>query len=262
MAMSEEKLRTLGPKEAMLILGLLADGQVQISRQDATLRMKTSLGSADQILRRLVAKGWLSKAGSGLYLAQPAELGSHAMPDGEAYAMLAASEPDAVVAYGTAASLWQLTTQLRHDIIAVSPKRSWNRDLGPATLRRIHRTAEAIGSDVVVRSVRGQKVRVFSLERTALDCLSRPDLCGGADESREILAAAVRRWDWAKARSLLESGFSVATRQRLGHSIDSMGLPVPEEFRTWLATSIPTGARLYLSPNRVGRYDSRWKVIA
>src|SRR5450830_358514 len=108
MVMSEEKLRTLGPKEAVLVLGLLADGQAQVARREAAARMGTTLGSADQILRRLVAKGWLSKAGNGLYLVQPAELGSHAMPDGEAYAMLSASEPDAVVAYGTAASLWQL----------------------------------------------------------------------------------------------------------------------------------------------------------
>lgn len=51
--------------------------------------------------------------------------------------------------------------------------------------------------------VRIQKVRVFDLEKTALDCLSRPTPCGGVNRAREILAAGACRWDWGNARSRL-----------------------------------------------------------
>ena len=45
-------------------------------------------------------------------------------------------------------------------------------------------------------------------------------------------------------------------------ALDAAKARVPDEFRTWLAGSIPAGARAYLVPGRKGRYDKTWKVIA
>lgn len=258
--MNTEKLRTLGPKEASLILGLIENGEMVISRQEAATRMETSIGSADQILRRLVSKGWLAKAGKGSYLVEPPELGAYPLPEGEAYALLEVSEPEAVVAYGSAAALWSLTTQLRHTIIAVAPKRPWSRQIGPATLRRLR--GETPKEDIAEKNVRGHKVRLFSIEKTAIDCLRRPELCGGEDEARQILLAASRKWDWGALRSLLERIGQTATNQRVGHTLDALGAKMPQDFRTWLTGTIPARSRAYLTPGGKGRYDRVWRVIA
>lgn len=258
--MDKQKLRTLGPKEAILILGLIERGQESVTRGEACNLMSTTLGSADQILRRLASKGWLSRAGKGVYLLQPAEVGSHPLPEKEAFALLEASEPDAVVAYGSAAGLWSLTTQLSHTIIAVAPMRPWAREIGPMTLRRLR--GEATGEDVVVRNVRGCRVRLSSIERTAIDCLSRPDLCGGMDEARQILLVASRKWDWEKLRSVLERKGQTALNQRLGHTLDSLGVKMPRAFREWLSGTIPARSRAYLVAGRKGLYDKVWRVIA
>ena len=260
--MNIPELRTLGGHGARLILDALAIGETTINRQSAASRLGSSLGSTDQTLRRLVRSGWLSRAGKGIYLIQPAELGSEATPDGEAYSRLAVSEPEAVVGYGTAAFLWNLTTQLRHEIIAVSPKRSWTRELGPVTLRRIQQPVHEISVEVVEKNVRGCRVRLFSIERTTLDCLHRPDLCGGMDEVAQIVRAASRKWDWAKVTKLLAASYDTVTRQRLGYFLDRSSNQIPEAFRAWLIESIPKSARAYLEPGRRGRYDKIWKVIA
>lgn len=260
--MDFEKLRTLGPKEATLILGMFEDGETTISRQDAARKMDTTIGSADQALRRLVSKGWLARAGKGVYLVQPAELGDRPVPEGEAYALLNATEPDAIVAYGTAAALWGLTTQLRHEITAVSARRPWVRELGPVKLRRLHCSDPDLGSnDIVEKNIRGHLVRLFGVERTAIQCIERPDLCGGEDEARDILTAASRKWDWGKLKGVLECSGKITTRQRVGHLLDARAA-MPPWFRDWLLGSIPSGSRVYLVPGKKGKFDKVWQVIA
>lgn len=258
--MNIDKIRTLGPKEATLILGMLEGGETAISRREASSRMETTIGSADQILRRLVSKGWLARAGKGVYLIEPPELGSRPLPEGEAYALLEASEPEAVVAYGSAAALWGLTTQLRHEILAVSSKRAWSRPLGLAILRRVRGNIPE--RDIAELIVRGHRVRLCSMERTAIDCLRRPGLCGGEDDARQILLAASRKWDWASVRGILEGIGQTSLNQRLGHTLDAIGTTMPRDFRCWLSGTIPSRSRAYLVPGRGGRYDKVWRVIA
>lgn len=258
--MDKQRLRTLGPKEAALILGLIERGDDSVTRREACDLMETTPGSTDQILRRLAAKGWLTRAGKGIYLLQPAEIGCQAQPEGEVFALLEVSEPDAMVAYGSAAALWGLTSQLRHTIFAVAPRRPWTRMIGPATLHRLRGNMPR--EDTAEKNVRGCKVRLSHIERTAIDCLRRPDLCGGEEEAHQILLAASRKWDWKTLRKVLDRIGMTTINQRLGHTLDALGVRMPHDFRVWLIGTIPLRSRAYLVPGRKGRYDKVWHVIA
>lgn len=68
-------------------------------------------------------------------------------------------------------------------------------------------------------------------EKTALDCVERPDLAGGVGETAVILANATRRLDWSKANDYLERIGSGALARRVGWLADHVKADVPPAAR-------------------------------
>jgi Transposase DDE domain len=64
--------------------------------------------------------------------------------------------------------------------------------------------------------VLGHKVMISDREKTAIDCIERPDLAGGLGEAATIFATASRRFDWMKAAIYLERIDSGARARRFG----------------------------------------------
>jgi len=127
---------------------------------------------------------------------------------------------------------------------------------------RFINASEVFGTSPAVRQ--GISVTVTDRERTFLDCIRRPELAGGLDESLRslgtfhtidtvVLGQYLGRFD---ERSLIQ-------RTGVILSLLKEDLRVPEEFLAGLRTGV--GKKVYyLTPGMgkgVGRLDKEWNVI-
>jgi len=107
---------------------------------------------------------------------------------------------------------------------------------------------------------------VSNLERTLLDCLSRPELSGGIAGVAEILALAKPRLDWKRFGSYLDRFGNRSLVQRAGFLAER----VRPSFRppeSWVRLRLPRRNEPYVplgppsSYGRRGDRDPRWHII-
>src|SRR5260370_40746212 len=81
--------------------------------------------------------------------------------------------------------------------------------------------------------VLGYKLMMSDREKTVIDCIDRPELCGGEGEAAYILATASRRIEWQKALGYLEQIGSQTLMPRFGWPFDHAraDTPAPERAR-------------------------------
>ncbi|MGH2459004.1 MAG: type IV toxin-antitoxin system AbiEi family antitoxin domain-containing protein, partial [Chloroflexota bacterium] len=107
---------------------------------------------------------------------------------------------------------------------------------------------------------RGYPVRVTTLERALLDCLQRPELCGGVENSLRA---------WVRARDLLDFDRMIdyidrldiaILRQRTGFVLEELGLSHPI-LGTWRQSAHRGGSsRLVGSAPYSATYSDRWNL--
>ena len=256
--------RSLSSTESRLVLGLTEEGRRELTRRDAIERFELSAKTADDILKNLVRKGWLARAGHGKYLLIPPEWG--ATPTGESNVLALASQltSDGYIAFSTAAAHWGLTTQLRNVIWVVTRTHARNRRINDSEVRFARLPIKAMFAIERV-DVYGYPVPMSDREKTVLDCIAYPDRAGGIAEASAILAKAARRWQWEKAIDYLERLGNTALIQKVGYLCDAAHLALPDSLRSRLRKRFKPSSRTYLVPRKRGagesRYDREWGVV-
>jgi predicted transcriptional regulator of viral defense system len=117
--------------------------------------------------------------------------------------------------------------------------------------------------------VLGYKVMISDREKTAIDCIDRPELSGGVSEAAVILGTASRRFDWTKAADYLERIGSGALVRRFGWLVDHANSDISPVIRdrllqlaarsrkTWFG---PDPARARTVQGAIG-YDETWRLF-
>lgn len=116
-----------------------------------------------------------------------------------------------------------------------------------------------------VYDVYGRSVCISTPEKTLIDCIDRPDLCGGITELTRIVYGARREIEAAKLIQTALAMKSTASLQRLGFLLDLVDWPLPAAERTRLRASIPQSRRITFGRARrqagdIG-YVADWGVI-
>ena len=256
--------RSLSSTESRLVLGLSEEGRRELTRRDAIERFALSAKSADDILRSLVRKGWLARAGRGKYLLIPPEWGATPLGESNTLALASQLTPDGYIAFSTAAAHWGLTTQLRSVIWVVTRKHARNRHINDSEVRFVRLPLKAMFAIGRVE-VYGYPVPMSDREKTVLDCIAFPDRAGGIAEASAILAKAARRWQWEKAVDYLERLGNTALIQKFGYLCSAAHLTLPDSLRARLRTRLKPSSRTYLVPRARGtsepHYDREWGVV-
>jgi len=265
---TQANYRSLSSTESRLVLGLTEEGRRELTRRDAIKRFELSAKTADDILKNLVRKGWLARAGHGKYLLIPPEWG--ATPTGESNVLALASQltSDGYIAFSTAAAHWGLTTQLRSVIWVVTRTHARNRRINDSEVRFARLPIKAMFAIERV-DVYGYPVPMSDREKTVLDCIAYPDRAGGIAEASAILAKAARRWQWEKAIDYLERLGNTALIQKVGYLCTAAQLAMPDTLRSRLRKRLKPSSRTYLVPHVRGggeplfksRYDREWGVV-
>lgn len=260
--------RSLSPQESRVVLALTERKQQETTRAEIVELLGGSVKAADHVIESLRRKGWLERATWGQYLLVPPEQGPDALGDSNLLARASRIADPYYIGFGSAAAHYGLTTQHRSVIFVVTPVRARAREVGESRVRIVNVSHKKFfGFESV--DVLGYKVMISDREKTAIDCIDRPDLSGGVGEAATIFATACRRLDWSKAADDLERIQSGALARRFGWLSDHVKSDMPsvvrervfqvakKSRRTWLGND-PT--RTQVVPGAIG-YDETWRLF-
>jgi predicted transcriptional regulator of viral defense system len=256
--------RSLSPQESRVVLALTEQGRREVARPEIVQLLGVSSKAADHVIDSLRRKGWLERASWGKYLVIPPDQGPDALGESNLLALASRIADPYYIGYGTAAAQYGLTTQHRNVIWLVTPVHLRDRRVGQAEVRIVNPVlGKFFGFGVV--DVLGYQVMISDREKTAIDCIDRPELAGGVGEAATILATASRRLDWHKAADYLDRIGSGALVRRFGWLVDHVKADVPADIRERLLRSVSHKNRASLSPKRgvegaIG-YDDTWRLF-
>ena len=228
--MSTSNYRYLSNLDAKLILTLEETGQRIFTRVDAAAILERTPGECTKILTRLQSRGWLERLGNGTYALVPSAYGAELTGEFNIHALASASIPDGYIGWWSAASLHHFTTQVPHVIQMASARR--------------HRPRNIVGNDVIYHAtqakrffgfetieIMGRPVRITNKEKTLVDCVDRPDRCGGPGELCRIVWGASGQFDWEILANYVDLFDSASLVQRLGFILDLVEIEIPNHAR-------------------------------
>ncbi len=256
--------RSLSPQESRVVLAMAEQGRREIGRPEIVRLLGVSPKAADHVIHSLRRKGWLERASWGKYLLIPPDQGPEALGESNLLALASRVAEPYYIGYGTAAAHYGLTTQHRNVIWLVTPLHLRDRRVGDAEVRIVNPVPRKFFGFGPV-DVLGYKVILSDREKTAIDCIDRPELAGGADEAAYILATASRRFDWQKAADYLERIGSRALVRRFGWLVGHVGADIPAGDRERLLRSASHGRKAFLGPKgevkgAIGQ-DDTWRLF-
>ena len=257
--------RSLSPQESRVVLRMTEHGSKEVRRGEIIDMLGVSPQAADHVIRSLRRKGWLERASWGRYLLISPEMGPDALGESNVLALASRIAEPYYFGYGTAAMHHGLTTQHRQVIRLVTPVRTRNRRVLDTEVRIVNPVLRKFFGFGPV-DVLGYTVMMPDREKTAIDCIDRPDLAGGEGEAATILATACRRIDWHKVVTYLERMSSKTLTRRFGWLAERAGATIPEDVCTHLHDLAKGSSKAFFGPRipkpgAIGYQDS-WKLTA
>jgi predicted transcriptional regulator of viral defense system len=259
----ETNLRTLGPKEALLVLSLREEGREVVSAAEIIDRLGSER-TARKVIHNLLRKGWLTRLVGGRYMFLPPEHGPENIGENNILALASAVIEPAYVGWWSAAAFHGFTSQKPMAVSVAALKSMLPRTIEGAEVRFVRVTPRKFfGFERY--EVYGRSASISTPVKTVVDCIDRPDLAGGAAELTRIVAGAAGEVDLGDlADAALRMG-STALLQRLGFLADLAGWSTPAELRGRLRAAIsPTARATFGRPERregdVG-YVADWGLL-
>lgn len=174
-------------------------------------------------------------------------------------------EPDPYfLAYYTATTLHQMTQHpLRTVFVAVTKQRA-TVHVGPVQFRFVTLGERKFFGFAPFKVERGKAVEAADLERTFLDCVDRPNLCGGLDEVFRGFERRHRDLDRDRlVRYVLELR-RPAVAKRLGFLLEALGHP--DARLQWELERVAGRIRHYLPldpmrPIEGATHNRRWELL-
>lgn len=221
---------------------------------------------AKKLLYQLRQSGWVLGLTKGKYLIVPLEAGPESTWSEDSLVIAGHLADPAVVAYWSACHHWNWTEQVPRTVfVQTTQKKMHNANTVLGVQYRFVRVQPGKFFGTVARTAGNGRITVTEREKTLVDALDRPDLCGGITQVAEILPAAGRSIDWDRFDGYLKQMGSGAIYKRLGFLAEYLGGKLiisngSERIESW--RSRLTGGNALLEPRRPakGPVTSRWRV--
>jgi len=260
------KRGTLSADVANALSLLASKGQSIFRLEDLIAATHWPRRRAINLLYRLRRSGWIASLARSTYLIVPLEAGPEAAWTEDALVIASHLVTPGAVAYWSACHYWNWTEQVPRTVFVQTAKRTkrQRRKVLGVTYEFVRLTARKCFGTVERSAGRGRIV-VTDREKTLVDALDRPDLCGGICQVVEMLPDAAEAVRWEKVEAYLEKMGSGALYKRLGLLVEMLGekAKVPDRQRRIEAwRSRLTGGYAPLDPGgpASGPVNSRWRV--
>jgi predicted transcriptional regulator of viral defense system len=235
----------------------------RLFRAEEAAKFWRSSKTASDALSRLVDDGWLERIERGLYLIIPLEAGPERKWTEDPKVVASQLAPEGAVAYWTALHHWGMTEQVPRTVFVQSRRRKY----------RSRVTVLGVQYQFIILTDRkffgvtrqwsdGAEFRITDREKTVIDTLDRPDLCGGLP----VVAGALARCntlEWDRLDQYLDRFQSGAIYKRMGYLVETLDLPAPDlsaRLAGWRRGYSEGVALLDPRGPRKGPIDTRWRV--
>lgn len=251
-------------RDTLTSLSRAATGNL-ISVEAAAEALQLDRKAVASRLASLARRGWLIRARRGLYFIPPLEA-DPSKPVVAEDPWIVARELFAPCYIGgwTAAEHWELTEQIFRSTLVVTGANVRGRaeEVLGHQFRLFRVPASRIRGDLVSVWRGSEKVLVSSPERTIIDSLRDPHLCGGIRHVAEVFEEYARspRRDIPKLLSTAAGTATGAAWKRLGYLVEVVwpdGRTIVEEAKRNLTKGY---ARLDPAVERRGRLLRRWRL--
>lgn len=259
----QTNIRTLGPKEALLVLSL-SEQRRDVVLASEIIEMLGSEGSARNVIQGLVKKGWLARLVGGRYMFLPPERGPDNLGENNALALASAAVEESYVGWWGAASFHGMTTQKPSSLAVAVLKQRPPREIEGTSVRFVKVSPRKFFGFRDF-DVYGRSTTLSTAAKTVVDCVDRPDLCGGPSELARIVYGASSEVDPIEMVDDALRMDSTALVQRLGFLTDLVGWRIGDALRTRLHDAIPKTARSHFGraerrPDDIG-YVGDWGLF-
>lgn len=260
----KKNLKSLGDVEARVLSSLSAKDKGVFTLTDAQAVTKGSYSATRKLVHDLTEKKWLIRLTKGKYLIVPfeaAETGEHT----ENWFVIAKNLIEAkpyYISYYSALDIHEMVTQPVMTIYISTPIRRIPKNILGATFRFIYTKPEDLWGIDEVWVTQSQKVKTSDIERTIIDCLDRPDLCGGVSEVAKGIWTKRNEIDYSKLADYARKLGRKSVIKRIGFIMETYSLGNQEMFSA-LKQEI-TSSYTLLDPSlpASGRFKSSWKIRA
>jgi predicted transcriptional regulator of viral defense system len=261
--MSNKKIpsRTLGPVSANIIYNLIALKKDIFSLDDACEIQGQGRLKTINLLRALVNRGVIARIKSGVFLILKMGQENTQLSNWPLIAHILAGKDNYYLSHYSAMRLLGMTTHPLTDVTITLSKRQKSKKIHNISYLFIY-CKPAYFWGVSERWVtKEEKVYISDLERTILDGLERPDLCGGIQEVVRGIWSKQKQIDWNKLTHYAKRYHTKAAIKRLGFILEMLGL---EDISLLLLKNIIINRKDYipLDPNgmKFGKHLSRWHI--
>jgi len=266
----EKKEIKLSPTEQKAYFALLKRGLILAKTDNLSSILGISPVWAKNILSHLAKKGVAQRIGRGKYVVIPADvIYGRKSYVGDPLILISQllRETDYYIAYYSAAQIHGLTEQMPfRTIVAVLRQlrsiRTGNLSINFVKLQK----SKFFGIEETKYS--DDVLKVSDIEKTLIDCIDRPELCGGLPEVARIILNALEQKKVTYQRLILylKRFGSYAVIQRMGVIIElitekNAAIQVPPEVITELTTMV--GSKIYpldVKGSKKGQISKKWKI--
>jgi len=252
-------MKTLGPAASSLLSRLNEMGRPIFTLSEAQHVLRANYGNTKKLLHDLVRLNWLRRLGRGRYLIVPLGVSDRNEYTADELLIAAHLVPRYYISWWTALHHYGYTEQVSRKVyIAVTAQ---NRPLTLAGVTYQFVTLKKnkfFGFEDVW--VLDQKVKMASREKMIIDCLDRPDLCGGIVEAAKGLWNGRTELD---ASRLVRHAVRMKERtvcKRLGYLLEFFKLGGKSDLLRLQAMMLPGWSLLDPTLPKTGKYRSRWKL--
>lgn len=255
--------KTLGETESRFLAALASSDKTIFTTEDARAVSNSSLAAVDLLISKLIKKKWLIRLNRGTYLIVPLSAGEDAEYS-ENWFVVAKHLIDPApyyLSHFSALDIHEMTTNPVLTVYISTPVRRIEKKIAGATYRFVSTNEDALWGIEDAWVTSSQRVRVSDLERTIIDCLDRPRLCGGIIEVARGLWSKRSEIDFDKLGSYVLRLGSKSVAKRLGFLLDTFDIGTPEIRQTIRVLVTPTYVLLDPTlPRPEGGYDRNWWV--
>jgi predicted transcriptional regulator of viral defense system len=251
--------KTLGSLESKLLQLLQAKDKSIFGLKDAIAITKTSYDATRLLVEKLVKKGWLTRIIRGKYLILSLQEKAGTLKDWYSAASALADPYPYYISHYTALSLHNMTTQPVLIIYISTPKRIANRIISGVKFGFIYCPPKNLWGIQEKWVSKQAKIKISDPEKTIIDALSRPDLCGGLSEIAKAIWLTRKAIDYNILLKYARRFGVEAVSRRLGFILELYGLGNKKMLKELKGNS---KSFPLLDPTlpKTGCYSKKWKL--
>jgi len=253
--------KTLGSTSASLITALLKQDKIIFNIDDALKFSKQNRQAVIKLLHDLLRRKVVARIKSGVYLILQAGQEHIHLKNWPIIAKALAKPHDYFISYYAAMRLHGMTTHPLFNIQITSSKRRRDKSFSNIDYHFIYCAPKHFWGNEKRWVTKQNNVLVSDLERTILDSLERPELCGGL---KEIIRGIWSKHKDIDTKKLIAYSIKYRTRapiQRLAYILETLNLHT--ELLKPLQ-KITASAQSYIlfdpSGKKIGKYLSKWHI--